>query len=223
MAKQTINIGSAPNDGTGDLIRVAMDKINNNFTEVYTSYVMSGALTVGDATTNSVVSNTGGFYTGNSTANVTLNSTSLKIGNTTANHVANALGVYTTGLVNATSFRVGTSTVANSSGVYTTGAINAASINVSSNTFNLGNSSASSNGYTYLPNGFKMVWGKVAANSSVGNATFASAFTTNAYSVIATSVNTTITAAVTSINSTVAVIRTANDTAVDVYWTAIGK
>ena len=31
MAKQTINIGSSPNDGTGDPLRDAMDKTNDNF------------------------------------------------------------------------------------------------------------------------------------------------------------------------------------------------
>ena len=30
MAKQTINIGSAANDGTGDPLRTAFDKINDN-------------------------------------------------------------------------------------------------------------------------------------------------------------------------------------------------
>lgn len=35
MAKQTINIGAAPNDGTGDPIRTAFDKSNDNFTELY--------------------------------------------------------------------------------------------------------------------------------------------------------------------------------------------
>lgn len=35
MAQQVINIGSAPNDGTGDPIRTAMSKVNSNFTEVY--------------------------------------------------------------------------------------------------------------------------------------------------------------------------------------------
>lgn len=37
MAQQSINIGSAPNDGTGDVLRVAMTKTNDNFTELYTS------------------------------------------------------------------------------------------------------------------------------------------------------------------------------------------
>lgn len=36
MAKQTINIGSAANDGTGDPLRTAFDKINDNFDEIYT-------------------------------------------------------------------------------------------------------------------------------------------------------------------------------------------
>ena len=35
MAKQTINTGSAPNDKTGDQLRTAFTKINDNFTEVY--------------------------------------------------------------------------------------------------------------------------------------------------------------------------------------------
>jgi len=35
MTKQTINIGTIPNDGTGDPLRSAFTKINENFTEVY--------------------------------------------------------------------------------------------------------------------------------------------------------------------------------------------
>jgi hypothetical protein len=36
MAKQTINIGATANDGTGDQLRTAFDKVNDNFNEVYT-------------------------------------------------------------------------------------------------------------------------------------------------------------------------------------------
>ena len=36
MAKQTIGIGTTANDGTGDAIRTAFDKVNQNFTELYT-------------------------------------------------------------------------------------------------------------------------------------------------------------------------------------------
>ena len=35
MAQQTINIGAAANDGTGDQLRDAFDKVNDNFTDVY--------------------------------------------------------------------------------------------------------------------------------------------------------------------------------------------
>jgi len=35
MAQQLIGIGAAPNDGTGDDLRAAGDKINDNFTELY--------------------------------------------------------------------------------------------------------------------------------------------------------------------------------------------
>ncbi len=35
MAKQIINIGAAPNDSTGDALRTAFDKINDNFNELY--------------------------------------------------------------------------------------------------------------------------------------------------------------------------------------------
>ena len=49
MAQQTINIGSAPDDGTGDTIRVGGDKINDNFTELYTDYMpKAGGTFTGD-------------------------------------------------------------------------------------------------------------------------------------------------------------------------------
>jgi hypothetical protein len=35
MAKQVIGIGTTANDGTGDQVRVAFDKTNQNFTELY--------------------------------------------------------------------------------------------------------------------------------------------------------------------------------------------
>jgi len=37
MTQQTLNIGSNANDGTGDTLRVAMQKVNENFTEVYSA------------------------------------------------------------------------------------------------------------------------------------------------------------------------------------------
>lgn len=36
MTQQIINIGNSPNDGEGDNLRSSFDKVNDNFTEVYT-------------------------------------------------------------------------------------------------------------------------------------------------------------------------------------------
>jgi len=51
MAKQTINIGAAANDHTGDTLRTAGDKINDNFTELYNGlianqFVMTDSVTI---------------------------------------------------------------------------------------------------------------------------------------------------------------------------------
>lgn len=35
MTQQIINIGNAPGDGSGDPLRTAFNKINQNFTELY--------------------------------------------------------------------------------------------------------------------------------------------------------------------------------------------
>jgi hypothetical protein len=44
MSQQIINIGSAPNDGTGDQLRVSFDKCNLNFTELYAGVVAAGPI-----------------------------------------------------------------------------------------------------------------------------------------------------------------------------------
>ena len=43
MAKKVIGIGTVPNDGTGDSIRVGMGKVNDNFTEVYDAVALNTA------------------------------------------------------------------------------------------------------------------------------------------------------------------------------------
>jgi hypothetical protein len=65
MAQQTIGIGSAPNDGTGDPIRDAFDKCNDNFTELYTG--LTGLLdfkgsTDASANPNYPAASKGDFY-----------------------------------------------------------------------------------------------------------------------------------------------------------------
>lgn len=42
MAQQTINVGAAPNDGTGTPLRTAFQYTNSNFTELYTAVGPSG-------------------------------------------------------------------------------------------------------------------------------------------------------------------------------------
>lgn len=51
MAKQTINIGTTANDGTGDTLRDGADKINDNINELYTLLGDGSTLSIsGDVT-----------------------------------------------------------------------------------------------------------------------------------------------------------------------------
>lgn len=302
MAKQSVDVGTVANDGTGDPLRTAMVKINENFTELYTNAVLTTSVSVGNSTINSSMSNTAGFYTGNSAgsrflantgvvditngttssnltattakvgANVIVNTSSIFVGNSTQNvinfqtyvDVANTQGntkIYPTRIlvgsgtanvsvntiaivaINATSNATidpGVVTLANSSGranlepgKITVGAnltinttiVTTPSVNVTSNSgLGLGSYTISGNGYTFLPNGLKMNWGWVSANSTDGNAVFSNAFSTAVYSVIATSNTATATyqAGVTAINLGNTNIRTANATSTNVRYIAIG-
>jgi hypothetical protein len=56
MAKQTINIGAAPNDGTGTPLRTSFDYTNQNFTELYNA--LGGGVGLPGAT-NQVIFNNG--------------------------------------------------------------------------------------------------------------------------------------------------------------------
>jgi hypothetical protein len=49
MAEQIINIGGHPGDGTGDPIRVAFDKTNQNFQEIYADIatISNGSVPIG--------------------------------------------------------------------------------------------------------------------------------------------------------------------------------
>ena len=55
MAKQTLGLGTTANDHTGDSLRAAGGKINNNFNELYT------ALGTGTSLTVATVAKTGSF------------------------------------------------------------------------------------------------------------------------------------------------------------------
>ena len=58
MAQQTLNIGSNANDGTGDTLRVAMNKVNENFTEVFSAPgITTDALSISGNNISAVRSN----------------------------------------------------------------------------------------------------------------------------------------------------------------------
>ena len=104
--------------------------------------------------------------------------------------------------------------------------ITVSSANVTTNTFTLGSSSDTANGYTVLPNGLIMQWGSVQSNSTVGDITFATGFTT-VYSVTVTAETSTYDGTYSPLliasNTTTANVRTANDTAITVFYQAIGN
>ena len=69
MAKQTINIGTVANDGTGDALRDAFDKTNDNFDELYTFDY--GGCGMSGNTTATTITVAGTYYkvSGTTTAN----------------------------------------------------------------------------------------------------------------------------------------------------------
>ena len=94
MALQTINIGTAANDGTGDNLRVGGDKINDNFSEIYTAFgdgstLSSLAVTaLNGATANELVTVGSTTTELDAEANLTFDGTTLAVsGNVT---IANA-------------------------------------------------------------------------------------------------------------------------------------
>ena len=56
MTQATINIGTIPNDGTGDPLREAFDKTNLNFDEVYATGVVDGSIRIGAGAAASEIS-----------------------------------------------------------------------------------------------------------------------------------------------------------------------
>ena len=48
MAKNTIDIGTEGNDGTGDSIRESFNKVNQNFTELYAVFGVEGSISFTD-------------------------------------------------------------------------------------------------------------------------------------------------------------------------------
>jgi len=75
-------------------------------------YVGTSNTTTG---TGGILANNTVLFIGNNTSNAQLSTTAL---NVNTHFIANTTGVYSTGLVNATSFTVGTNTIANNTGLF---------------------------------------------------------------------------------------------------------
>lgn len=235
MAQQIINIGTSPNDGTGDPLRTAMTKVVNNFAEVYSGLSFTLASNNATAVNNfTVAANTTSnnlIVTSNGTinnlsvsatlsvsanvsvgANVTLNTSVVAVSNSVGNVRFNAISLV---VANSTANVV----VANTAG-----------LTLSNTGLTLGSAlKQANNGYVYLPNGLLMQWGQVPANTTATDVTFAVPYTTNAYGISLTAANSTAAtngsiAYINGVNSTVISIRSANATTGGlVNWTAIGS
>lgn len=57
MARQNINLGTDPNDGEGDSLRSAFDKVNDNFLEIYTAGPVDSNISISNATISTTSTN----------------------------------------------------------------------------------------------------------------------------------------------------------------------
>ena len=122
MAKQTINIGSSANDGSGTTIRAGGDLINDNFNEIYTAFGTGTALSttaftiVDESSTESTISygerlaisggtNLTSTVSGDS-VNITLNTTVTGLTSVQTETLTNASGnLLVSSATNITEFR----------------------------------------------------------------------------------------------------------------------
>ena len=117
---------------TGTFINVASAFIANSIGAYHTGTVNAASHTTGATGTGTggISANVTTLWIGNNTINTTITSAGLVVNGTAV--VANNTGIWTTGLVNATSYTIGSSFIANSTGAYHTGTVNAATSSVGS-------------------------------------------------------------------------------------------
>ena len=151
MAKQTVNLGTTANDGTGDPLRTAFNKLNGNFDEVYgnnfvtkdmlnddivgqaelgAEFTTSSALTA--ATDLNIDFSTAAVFTTTSAIAMDLNFTNASIGD------VKTIIVTDSGGTSSLTFDTGANTVTTLNGTYdaTAGAVNVIQvICTASNTF----------------------------------------------------------------------------------------
>ena len=109
MAKQTINIGSSANDGQGDPLRTAMDKINDNFDEIYTAGPVSSNIKIANSTITTTNTNGNLLLRGNGTGKIDVGA----VGNLRITGGANGYVLTTDGTGNVAFNDVGNITFAN--------------------------------------------------------------------------------------------------------------
>src|SRR6056300_1950553 len=109
MARQNINIGSSANDGTGDPLRTAFDKINDNFIELYGTdndiNTLDANLDVNNFAITTGVTNGHITVTPNGTGNINLGSITVngsQISSNDSTQITLADNIQTTGTINVT-------------------------------------------------------------------------------------------------------------------------
>tara|TARA_R110000765_G_scaffold259995_1_gene360161 strand:+ start:1389 stop:2966 length:1578 start_codon:yes stop_codon:yes gene_type:complete len=97
MTLQTINIGTNQDDGTGDLLRDAFDKINDNFTEVYTELggTALSNITMSGSTISTDTSNSGIIIDPQGTGTISLSGNTTITGTATISSTLNISGATT--------------------------------------------------------------------------------------------------------------------------------
>ena len=143
MAKQTINVGTNQDDGTGDLLRAAFTKVNENFNEIYTelggvslsNISMSGSTISTDTTNSNLILDPNGTGAIQLNGNTTVTGTFGVTGATTLSSTLGVTGISTLAATNATD--VTASGTLGVTGISTLGVINASGIATFSNNVNV--------------------------------------------------------------------------------------
>ena len=249
LSNATVTVTTANLSGiyTNGAVNAASYTVGTNFvantTGVYTTGIVNAAShTVGTA----VVANATGVYTtgtvntatftaatsANVGANIQITTSAITVGNSS---LAASVSVSVSNNTSNVQITPANITVANStvSSVLGNGTISVVNATVTSNTLTLGTSNASghttygSAGYTYLPNGLKMMWGAITtANSTANIISFSAqtgfAFTTNCFSLTVTSNAVASVPAAYTVNATNFTLITNSVTASTVSFMAIG-
>lgn len=124
MARETIGVGSAPDDGTGDTLRAAFIKVNNMTTDIYgqsgTGDSLRGSSALTAAADVDVDFDTAAVFTMTSSIAVDLNFTNASIGD------VKDIIITDSGGTSSLTFDTGSNTVTTVAGSYdaTAGAVN---------------------------------------------------------------------------------------------------